>query len=80
MIPKHVKYIRANHVVSEIVHKDNGQAELVNRREFTRKEGDKTLPAINAAKRHVRIELGCKGGPKSHVRTSESLAEEVGRG
>lgn len=25
------------------------------------------------AKRHVRIDLGCKGGPRSAVRTAESL-------
>ncbi len=80
MIPKHVTHIRSDNRVSEVEHLADGSVHLVNTKHFTRKEGENTFPAINAAKRYVRIELGCKGGPKSAVRTSESIAEEVSRG
>lgn len=77
MIPKHVKYIRNGHRISEVVHLNDGSIQLNIVKEFTQKVGDATLPAINAAKRYVRIDLGCKGGPKSEVRTAESLAEQL---
>lgn len=62
-LPKHITHIRENNVIWQRT--EDGSFEL-----FV------VAKTISSAKRVVRTDLHCKGGPKSSVRTSTSLEIE----
>lgn len=58
ILPSHIQHVRAGKMIHSRV--DDGWRSM-------------KFDSIASAKRHVRTEIGCKGGPKSPVRTAESL-------